>query len=537
MLRWPALGFAAIALAFVLSSLPYLALLPGDDDWKNLWLVQNIPFWRFLSEPLAAGYTFRFYFEPTWPLSYYPDLWLAPVLGTVGHHLVNVIAALGVAFVLTRLVAAAGGSPRVALGTAAIFLFSPPVWFAVGFGAARNYLIATFFALLALLPFWRAAFAGAPCRAFGIGASALFYALAVGSKESTASLPLLLFFLDLRSGRRPWRAVAHMLPHAAALGGLLLWRTHILGGFGGYWMEPSLTWSNLLDAVPMLADFLWGTRWLLVLFAPLLWIRRDLTLTFAVAYLSCFSPFVLAGDLTDGPEHPIPAVRFLLFWALSLAFAGPAASAAMTARGLHRTRVAVLVAVGALAVGIQWTQRGVLDAAFPRLLPTAPLAAETVDGGVGTEIVSGHSKSLIYAHQLGPADRAPLVAYQTPPSYQLARALGIVPPPGSIQRKIRPDWIAPELVPLELGRSRIWADASGHLRIRLDDGLEEGLSLTWIHENGPTRWVTTLPVGRREIDFPLTYSIRKIVLARLAPTTQRWEVFVWDSPYFRPAFP
>jgi len=527
------LALAALAGLFLLSSLPYLALAPAADDWKNLWLVQNVPPWRFLTDPLIAGYTFRFYFEPTWPLLYYVDTVAAPLLGNLGHHLVNAAGAVAIGIVLARMVAIGSGSTAAALGAASVFWLSSPVWFAVGFGPARNYVVATCFSLLATLPFWRAYFRGRPCSPRAVGLSALAYALAVGSKEATAALPLLLVFLDLRSGRSLPRAVVAMVPHAAALAGLLAWRVHLLGGIGGYWMEPEISVLNLVNLLPMLADMLWGSAWPLWLLVPLLALRPALAALLAAGYVATAAPFILAGDILAAPHYPLLAVRFLLVWALLVAVAAIAAGTTVTL-GRVTTRGALIAFTVVALLALQFGQRPPLDAGLRRFLPPVDLPLASDDG---IEIHSEHSKAIAYAHMTTGPDRPPLAAFQTPPSYQLARGLGFHDSAGLRPERIRDDWGEPELVPLEMHDSRIWADDHGRIHMRLAADLLHELYLTWVHDNGPTRWVVTMPIGRQVIDFPLTPSIRAIILARLSLETTRWEVFVWESPFFQETYP
>lgn len=535
MFRRQGFWWTGTVLLFLWSCWPYLRQPPGADDWKNLWLVQNVPFWDFLWDPLAAGYTFRFFFEPTWPLTYYVDAPAAAVLGVAGHHVVNAISALAIAALLAHMVRIAGASGRVAVMAALIFLFSPPVWFAVGFGAARNYLVATTFALGALLPFWHAALTRRPCGRSAIVLSALLYGLAAGSKEATASLPLALFALDLMSGRSLLRAVANMLGHTAVLLALVCWRLHILGGLGGYWMEPTVHWDNLYTGVPMLGEFLWGAPWPWLLLVPWILMRRDVAAVFAVSYASSFAPFVFAGELDTGPHYPISAVRFLLFWAFAVGIVGAAAGRWVAAARTRGARHAVLVAMVVVLLSLQWQQRSVVDDALRRLLPREELPLAIGDEGL--QVVTEHSKSLAYAHQSRRDARAWLGAYQTPPSLQITQALGFAAPAGVARRNIRAELPPLRLAALEIGASRIWVDDRGRFHIRLAESAGEDLSLTWIHENGPTRWVVTLPIGRRNIDFPLTHSIRAIILSRPAVPTERLEYFLWESPFFRSSYP
>jgi len=521
--------FTAVAAVFVASCLPYLGLALGSDSWKNLWLVQNVPFWTFLSDPLAAGYVFRFYFEPVWTLLYYVDVAAEPWVGGIAYRLVNIFAALVIA---AQIVAYVGPTARAGgIAAALLFLLSPPVWFCVGLPTARNYLVGTVFALLALWPFWRAHERRTPVSWVQALVSGLCYGLAVGSKEAMATLPVLLFFLDLRAGRRLPGAVATMLPHMVALALLLAWRWHILGSIGGYWMQTPVLPSNVVTVFPMLADFLWGAAWPVValVIVAVFW-RGGATAT-SVA-LGCFvavAPFALAGDLVDGGYYPFASARLLLPWALIVILIGHVV-AKLSGRGAQ-----VAVVLGIACLGLQWSQRSVTDVGLAMLLPADALPA--ADAAEPFAIISSASMALAYEHQARPNPKPILAAYQSPPSYQLDRALGWKLPAGARTERIRADWIVPKLTPLALGDSQVWADASGHFHARLAAGVERDLTLSWIHENGATRWVATLPVGRRRIDLPLSYSVRAIVLSRVSLESDRWETFVWESPFFRPTYP
>ena len=81
----------------------------------------------------------------------------------------------------------------------------------------------------------------------------------------------------------------------------------------------------------------------------------------------------------------------------------------------------------------------------------------------------------------------------------------------------------------------------GHLPCRPSEGLPEAalghLYLSWIQENDSTRWVVTLPLQRRRIDFPLNYSIREVMLTDIRPGEPAWPTRVWESPFFRSRYP
>lgn len=530
MTRPSAAGWLCLALALA-TSLPYTTYWPDSDSWKNLWLIAHVAPWRYFSDPLAAGYVYHFYFEPLWTLLYHVDAALAPWLGLPGYHVVNLVGVAALAGLVWRFAVIAGATPGLATGAACVFLASPAVWIAVGLATARNYVVGGVFALLAVLPFWRACYGGFVVGRGAVAASALAYALAVASKEALAGVPLLVFVLAWWSSRRLGRAVAAVLPHALALALLLAWRWHILGGWGGYWMETPVRWSNLVVAPSVFAELLWSTPWPGLLVAAALLCRPGLLGMALVAHVAFTAPLVLAGDFTSGSFHPYGAVRLVVDGGIGLALA-----AAALAGPARRWRATLPLAALAAAVllGLQLRQAAVAERGLSIFTPGDRLP----DSGAMVAL-SDHSMALAFEHQLRGPERAPLAAYQTPPTYQLDLALGFVAPPDATTLRLRDDFFAPATVPLDLGTSRIWVDDGGHMHLRLDPALlaRGQLTLSWYHQNGATRWGVTLPVGRTRIDFPLSYSIRTLVLARIDLTASTWETYVWTSPHWRETWP
>lgn len=525
------LAGAALAALFVATAVPFLGLPPGLDGWKNLWLVANVPASTFLTDPLAAAYAFQFYFEPLWTLLFGVDLALAPYLGSGAWHVVNVAAALAIAAQVARF--AGGGAAGAA--AAVVFLVSAPAWFLVGMATARNYLVATALALAALGPFWRRHERGTPVRVGDAVVSAFFYAFAVAAKESVAALPALLFALDLQRRRSLVGSLAAVAPHAVALALLLAWRGHILGGLGGYWMQERVAPENLLLVFPLLAQLLWGAAWPAAAVGLLAaaWHDRAVAARVAAGCLVAVVPFVLVGNFAPPELGAIAAVRLVLPWALLSVLLG---------RGLAALAQRQRAAAGVLLVlllGLQGLQRPLVYAGLVVAVPLDPVADAAAQADGPAVVVTAASMAAAFEHQMRPATRPALAAYQSPTSYLLDRALGWQPPPGAAELRVDPTWRVPPLEPLDLGDSVIDVGPAGHFRLqlRLPPGAKSDLFLTWIHENGPTRWVVTLPIGRSDITLPLSHSIRQIVLSRFATGSERWQVHVWDSPFFRPTFP
>lgn len=520
-----------LAIAFIATCLPYLALAPGSDATKNLWLVHSVAPWTFLTDPKAAGYVFRFFFEPLWPLLYYVDALLAPWTGNVAYHVVNVGAALAIGAILPRFLRPAQ-RPAASFAIFAL-LASPLVWFVVGMSTARNYLVATTFALLALHPYWAAAESGRTVTCAEAVRSAVFFALAIATKEAMATFPLIFFLLDLYRRRSLPGSILAVAPHAAALGLLVAWRWHILGGPGGYWMSPAVNADNLPLAFVMLGELQWGSWWPAVaLVLAVATLRAGKPAAFlALAALIAAAPFVFAGDIGGAEFRPFAGARMLApaaFFTLILA-------RALASLGTRAMRASVAAAV--VLVALQWGQRDLVARGLSIAIPLDEYAAGAARSAEPVALISAGSMEFAYAHQMRSEPKPPLFSYQTPQSYRLDLALGRRFPEGTKTLRIREDWRPPELVPLDLQGSRVWADRSGHFRARLAPEILQNLTLTWIHENGPTHWVVTLPVGRTEINLPLSYSVRAIVLAQISVDGNRWPVLVWKSPFFRPTYP
>jgi hypothetical protein len=524
------LAAAAVAAVFVVTSAPYLALPPGIDGWKNLGLVENVPAATYFTDPLVSGYVFQFYFEPVWTLLFNVDVALEPHLGAWAWHVVNIVAALAIAAQIARLGGGAGG-----LVAAVFFLASSPVWFTVGMATARNYLCAVAFALAALRPFWRAHERGSGVSPGAALLSGLFFALAVGCKEAVAALPALFLALDWHGRRRLAGSVAAVLPHAVALALLLGWRWHLLGGPGGYWMQTTISPGNLILVFPLLAELLWGSLWPagIVAVAAAVWHQRRTGARVAAACLAGVLPFVLIGNFAPPELGPIAAARLLLPWALVALLLGRAI-AAVAAERAAIAAVLLLVLLGAQA----W-QRPVVVAGLTAAVPLDPVADAAANAEVPTVAVTSASMAAAFEHQLRAEPKPALAVYQSPTSYLLDRALGWQPPAGAARLRVDESWRIPSVDPLDLGESEVWAEPGGHFRarLRLPPGAANDLFLTWIHENGSTRWVVTLPVGRDDITLPLSYSIRRIVLSRFATGSDRWQAWVWESPFFRPQYP
>ncbi len=525
------LRFGALAIAFVATCLPYVTLPPGSDATKNLWLIHNVAPWTFLSDPQAAGYVFRFFFEPIWPLLYYVDAMLVPWMGNPGYHVVNVVTAAMIGSVLLRFLRP---EQRTSGAIVVFALFaSPLMWFVIGMSTARNYLVATLFALLALHPFWSAWENGLAIRRAGALRSCMFFALAVATKEAMATIPVWFFCLDLHRRHSLRGSILAVSPHAVALALLIVWRWHILGGMGGYWMSPTVNLENLPMAFVMLGELQWGDCWPWIAAAAGLAAFRVGTpgLFLGLGMLIAAAPFVLAGNMAGAEFRPFAGARMLVPAALATILSARALAS------LGARRIQASLAATAILLALQWEQRDLVSRGLSIAIPVDEYAAGAAESAEPVALISAGSMEFAFAHQMRAEPKPPLFSYQTPPSYRLDLALGRHIPAGAKTIRIREDWRPPELYPLDLHGSRVWADATGHFHARLAPEILDDMTLTWIHENGSTHWVVTLPVGRPEIDLPLSYSVRSIVLAKVVQNSNRWPAFVWNSPYFRPRYP
>jgi len=154
-----------------------------------------------------------------------PDRFAALVAGNVVLHIL-------VASLLFAAVSTFGATRIAALVAAVLFALHPVQTEAVTYVSGRTDLLAALFSLASLLLHARARgwTGGKPRPRFVIGAVACF-ALALGSKESAALLPIALLAGDRILGRPAERGVAKalaaMLPYAILLAAYTVWRAHL----------------------------------------------------------------------------------------------------------------------------------------------------------------------------------------------------------------------------------------------------------------------------------------------------------------------
>lgn len=518
------------AMLFVLSAWSFLTLPPTMDSQKVLWMVQALPWWSYLTDPLSAGYAFLFHFEPLWPLLHAVDLAFVPIIGGGAHHLSNVLGVLFLAFVLMRLVLDVEPKPAMPLLAVFLFLFSTPVWFAVAFAPMNHFQVAAGFALLSLRPAWLAYLGQRQPVTVSALISALFFALGLAAKESIAGTPLLIFVLLFAAGYGAWRSLVYVVPHSVALALMLAWRAYILGGLGGYPMEAAAQPANLITAAPVLAELLWGHAWIGVPPIVALCVIAPRVIPLALAgWLASLLPFVFAGALDDPHYAPFSAARLLLTWAWLVAIGSLGVSLVREELGRHIAAVAVVA-----LLGMQWIQRPLINEGIARVLPPEKIIA---GGERPVALISDVSLGHVMAHLRRPRPRPAMHAYQTLPSLQLDLALGHELPESAERFRVPNDIEIPEVPPLAAEGIEMGADDRGRFHLRLPQSALGHLYLSWIQENDGARWVVTLPLQRTRIDFPLNYSIRQVMLTEIRLGERVWPTRVWQSPFFRNPYP
>lgn len=517
----------AVAAAFVVSSRPYLLAPPALDSAISLWLARELPWWATLVDSLVAGYGYVFLYEPAFTVMHLPDATLVRWLGAAGHHLLALLGLLGAAAALARLVLVVSRSAALGAAAAALFLLSSASWYQLADTAYRHYPYATWMGLLALAP---------AVRAWAIGTrpglresllSAAAYGIGLACKESIAAVPLLVFTLLWVARRSLFGAGLFVVPHAVVLVLMVAWRVFILGGVGGYFLFPPALGTNLIDGVRVLFVVLWGSAWPAVaLLACSLWLRPASAVLWVTAWITALAPFALGYGMLDTAYF---AAKLPLLLALFLLLLGASLARARAPIG----RIAIACVVLLLLVA-QWRQRPLVATAIAAEAHAADFPASPWTEPIA--FVSDHWVLYTYEHQLQAAPKAPMVGYRNEVDWSLDRALGNTLPEDAVLVNVPRDAASVSLAPLELDGLELGADARGRFHLRLPPDAGDGLRLAFVYRNGATRWVASFEVARTRADFPLNYSIERIVLFRPGPGN-RWPARVWWSPFFRNPYP
>jgi hypothetical protein len=214
-------------------------------------------FIEIFTRPLMAGTYFTeiaLLYRPISSLSYAIDYWVWG-LNPAGYHLTNVLLH-GVATVLVAVtVAALTDRSLVGILSAALFALHPVMAEVVPPISRRQDILMTIFFLGSLTLFVRSQRRPKRRSRTLLGASLATYVLAVGAKEPALIFPSLVFawtlfdqerVIDLDAVRAALWAV---IPFGVVTAIYLAVRIAVLGGFGGYQLEVTVTPINRLTGV------------------------------------------------------------------------------------------------------------------------------------------------------------------------------------------------------------------------------------------------------------------------------------------------
>ena len=212
-----------------------------------------------------------------------------------GYHLLNLLLHLGAGFLTYRIIASAVADERsvVPFWSSLLFLIHPIATETVTYISGRASGLMTFFYLLAFFLYIKASeeFRAALSRRYYLSGAVIFFLLAIGSKETAVTLPILLLL---------WDAVICRLKGPAL-------RTAILLRHSPFWVALLLAaaWAWSHPRYTALADFSFTIR-------PL-W-DHLLSELHAAAYalLLLFSPW------NQNFDHDLPVFHSLTQWPLPL---------------------------------------------------------------------------------------------------------------------------------------------------------------------------------------------------------------------------
>jgi tetratricopeptide (TPR) repeat protein len=295
----------AVVLLLALSLLPFANALRGGYVFDDHVLIER---------PLSsAGGTspLRALVSPYWVMVPEARLWRPVASATLAadwllgggrpalFHLVNILLHAGVTVLLFFWLKRVADRPGVALAAASLFAVHPMHTEAVTWISGRAELLAAGFALAALL----LSLARRPSLAWLTPLAVLF---AVGSKESAATLPLILLYtrwgITARERRPAWG------PLVASFGSVLLYlafRRWVIGTWSGPLPEPMdnpMTGLGLFQRLPTVLAvagryvwlFLWPGRLSVDYSAPVLGIVRGGNLYLLLGVLVLAALLILA---------------------------------------------------------------------------------------------------------------------------------------------------------------------------------------------------------------------------------------------------
>ncbi len=521
-------GMVCVWVAFGASAWPLLFLPPDPDTMASLWMAEHLPWWAPFVDSLAASYDKRWYFNPLLTLSHHVDIALPAQVGAARHHLVGLLGVLLLSTTLARAVFVQSSSGLVGSVAAALFVFSSPTWQATAIPVLRHYVWASYLGLLSLLPAWHLYLSGDRPSRGGTWRSAIAFGLGLLFKEAIAGLPVLLFALAYGRSRTVRRAATFILPHTLVLGCYLVWRFMMLGGLGGYFHMPRGTLNPTI--LPLtLFRLVWGSAWVGVWVGALsLWLAPRLAWVWLAGMSGTLLPFVFAtpattSDLEFAGKLLLPFALYLLLVSHSLKRLGP---------WLPR----VLPLVAALLLPLQWQQREATLRPLFLWVDTSRAQALPPPWHGPLVLVSGYYWFYTFMHQRLAGPQAPLFGFMTTEDAAVFRALGGDWPQGAETIGIPGHLPAFRRQELILDESEAHIDGRGFFRLRVPESEIGKLRLGIAYKNGETHWFASLPVQRRRVVLPLTYSDRAVVLYKV---TRKGDLLarVWSSPFFTDPYP
>ncbi|HEX9493177.1 MAG TPA: hypothetical protein VGA33_07930 [Thermoanaerobaculia bacterium] len=276
-------SLAAILAVMIVSLIIHGNAIRGWWLWDDPQLVIEAirqPAIGTLFDPSEYSHLATHTFTPLLLLSFKTDILVAGIRPAVFYA--HQIAVLTLAAVLLFLLLRRYVSDWFAIAGSAIFLTTWASVYAARMLMIRHYVEGLVFALAALLA-W----------SFGkrwIAMAAIFYLLAMLSKEVYAPIPL-FFICQSRYDGRPWREIAkEMILPAAALLIFLAWRFYMIGLLGA---SPSVLESSEVTDLP-------GTLWGQLIGPGALWPN----IIWALAVVAVFGFFIA--------RHRANAIAFLI---------------------------------------------------------------------------------------------------------------------------------------------------------------------------------------------------------------------------------
>jgi protein O-mannosyl-transferase len=321
-------GFSRMRDIWILALLaiaPYLNGLRGGFIFDDRYLAVDHPILKgsasllkILKAPYWGELQGAMLWRPVTTLSFVIDHRAAHG-GTAWFHLVNVLLHAGVTILFWLLVRRLTRREGLALAAGAFFAVHPLHTEAVTWISGRAELLAAFFGLIALhlaLPGLR------PARGRWLGAVAFLFA--IGSKESAATIPLILVFLAWSLPRRDRPGTGMIGASFAAVLVYVLARRAVLGSWSGPLPDPMdnpMVGHGILSRLPTVMDcagrylflILWPARLSVDYSAPALNLVRSMTPLLLLGTVSAAGLLWLGVRRRETPEGLGAAIAILTF--------------------------------------------------------------------------------------------------------------------------------------------------------------------------------------------------------------------------------